>query len=340
MTIELPVLRLGLAGFSADQQYAVHRVLRAGAGETTSWQLADLDVADALWVNGARTQLVGDERIRVASGVPREKAHQINMADVDRPIAFAQPLPAGFEALCSFDLASSGSMAAVLNQFEAWLKPLIAQFCLASHIVEHESTLGAGKFELRLNSELLAVVDMHGEAAVRTTASPEDFDGGMWRPSARESVPDDFARTSLSRLMWQYGTRTLRDVLPRRYRAGLLYFRRAPHLPQRMVDDSHLLVIRELMIAPATFTELQQRCGFDAKRMAQLLGALYLVGSITSNPKRAAPSSPRANDSETTGAPSHLPSGGLDSVVPSEMPAARQPVRPDLTVPAPLRPDH
>jgi len=337
MTIELPILRLGLAGFTADQQHAVHRMLRAGAGETSSWELSDLDGADALWINGARTQLVGSDRLRVASGVPSERALQINMADVDRPLAFAQPLPTGFEALCSFDPASAAGMAGALAQFEEWLKPLIAQFWLASHIVEHQAALGTGKFELRLNTELLAVVDMHGEAAVRANARPEDFDGGMWRASARHTVPEDFVCSSLSWLMWQYARRTQRDVLPRHYRAGLLYFRRAPRLAQRELENSHLLIMRELMLAPATFDDLQQRCGFDARRLAQLLGALYLVGSITSNPRRAAPVSGAGGESVL---PSHLPSGGLDSVVPPETPPARRPVRPDLTVPAPLRPDH
>src|SRR4051812_30233643 len=114
MTIELPVLRLGLAGFSAEQQHAVLHVLRAGVGETTSWQLAELDVADAVWVNGARTQPLGDGRIRIASGVPTERALQINMADMDRPIAFGRPVPAGLEALCSFDPSSDDSMAGAL----------------------------------------------------------------------------------------------------------------------------------------------------------------------------------------------------------------------------------
>jgi hypothetical protein len=291
-------------------------------------------------VNGARTQLVGGDRIRVASGVPSERSLQINMPDVDRPIAFAIPLPPGFDALCSFDLASPRTMVGALNRFEQWLQPLIAQFCLASHIVEHQSALGAGKFELRLNTELLAVVDMHGEAAVRATTPPEDFDGAMWRGTARHTIPEDFVSTSLSRLMWQYGTRTQRDVLPRPYFTGPIFFRRPPRLPQRLLGDAHLMVMRELMLSPGTFVELQQRCGFDEYRLARLLGALYLVGSVTSNPKRAAPisSTPPADGDRASSIPS-LPTSGLDSV-PSGSPHGRRPVRADLTVPAPLRPDH
>jgi hypothetical protein len=224
-------------------------------------------------------------------------------------------------------------MRAALQQFESWLTPLIAQYCLASNIVEHQSALGCGQFELRSNTELLAIVDMQGEAAVRATAAPADFDDAFWRPSAKTGMPEDFVSSSLSQLMWQYVVRTQRDVLPRHYRTGLLYFRRAPAgLRQSLLKDSHLLIMRELMLAPATFEDLQQRCGFGEHRLARELAALYFVGSITSNPKRAARAMPRDSGRDSTGPSSHL-----DSVVPSELPTApRKPVAPDLTAPAPL----
>lgn len=337
MTIELPVLRLGLAGFTVEQQQAVQQMLTTASGAETSWEITDVDVADALWLNGARTQVVGPQRIRVAPGVPSGHSLLFQMADIDRPVAFAHPLPADLQVLCSFDLESRESVAAVLQQFEAWLAPLVAQFSLAGHIAEHQSALGCGQFELRLNSELLAVVDMHGEAAVRATAKPDDFEGGaMWQQGQSAVVPEHFVRATLSRLMWQYAVRTQRDLLPRHYRTGLIYFRRAPRLPQQYLTDSHLLLMRELMLQPATFKELQQRCGMDDERMARELAALYFVGTITSNRKRAAPVVARSPDGESS-APSHL---NLDSLSPAEMQEQRRPVQVDLTAPAPLRPDH
>ena len=39
----------------------------------------------------------------------------------------------------------------VLEKFDASLSPLTAQFCLASHIVEHQTALGSGVFEVSLN---------------------------------------------------------------------------------------------------------------------------------------------------------------------------------------------
>lgn len=333
MTLELPVLRLGLAGFTAEQQQAIEAMLAEGIGDAMVWEIAEFEVADAWWINGLRTQVLGNDRIRIGPGIPSGRSIQLQMPDIDRPLAFARPLPLGFQPLCSFDLASDASMRAVLQQFEAWLAPFVAQYSLASNIVEHQSALGSGTFDLHTNAGLLAIVDMQGEAAVRATATPADFEEAFWKPSAKHDVPEDFARTSLAQLMWQYVVRTQRDVLPRHYRTGLLYFRRAPtHLRQSLLKDSHLLIMRELMLAPATFEDLQQRCGFSERRLARELAALYFVGSITSNPKRAARSMPRDSGRDSTSTQSHL-----DSEVPSELPA-RKPAATDLTAPAPLWP--
>jgi hypothetical protein len=335
MTLELPLLRLGLAGFADDQQQAIRSVLAQGAAAATLWEAGAMDGADAWWINGARTQVLAADHIRVAPGTAGGRSIQINVAEVDRPVGFARPSPKGFEAHCSFDLASPSSMNAVLRQFEAWLAPVTAQFCLASHIVDQQSALGAGRFELCQGTQVLAMVDMQGEVAVRSTLGPGDFEDTWWRRSTSAPTPEHFAQTSLAQLMWQYSARTQRDLLPKHYRTGLLYFRRAPHLPQQLIKDSHLLIMRELMLAPATFEDLQQRCGFPEARLARELASLYFVGTITSNPKRAARVAPRSTGVDTGPMQSHL-----DSFIPSELPAIRRPPGIDLTAPAPLRFDH
>lgn len=332
ITIELPVLRLGLAGFTAQDEEALDRMLSRTAGEASTWQITGLEAADALWVNGARSQVVGPDRIRVAPGVPSGHSLQLDLTDVGRPMAFATPLPRDLQVRCSFDPASGPSILSALQQLEAWLAPLVAQYSLASHIVEHQSALGPGQYELRLNAHLLAIVDMQGEAAVRSAARPQHFDSGaMWRRCHGMRVPDEFTRTSLSQLMWQYATRTQRDLLPQHYRTALLYFRRAPRLPASTLQDSHLLLMRELKLQPATLADLQRRCAMDPELMARDLAALYFVGSITSNPKRAAPLRPA--DSEGLVPQSHL---NFDSP-PPELPPKKAG---DLTAPAPLRPDY
>ena len=92
--------------------------------------------------------------------------------------------------------------------------------------------------------------------------------------------------------MWQYALRTSRDVLPKRYRSGLIYFRRLPRLPQQLLKASHLLLLRELASGPVSFENLRQRTGCEATRLAHGIAAHYLVGAITSNQQRAARSGP------------------------------------------------
>jgi hypothetical protein len=250
---------------------------------------------------------------------------------VGRPVAFARPLPRDFHALCSFDLSSRASIQAVLGKFESWLAPVAAQFCLAAHIAEHQSALGRGVFDLSMGGTLIALVDMQGEAAVKATAGPIDFEGAVWgRRNGPFLIPESFVRTSLSQLMWQYAVRTQRDLLPKHYRTAVLFFRRAPRLPQRMLKDSHLLLMRELAAGPATLPELAQRCRAPELQVARDLAALYLVGSITSNPRRASQPSrpPEEADSGSSGG------GSITSV---RLPP--QPAGPDQTAPAPLGPD-
>lgn len=343
MTLELPVFRLGLAGFSAQQEAGLAAVLSSAAPGAMVWELGLMADCDAWWVNGLRVEWLGNETVGIATGSPGGLSLQLHLPEVDRPVAFSLPLVCGeFQPAYSFDAASRRSMNAVLEKFEAWLSPLSAQFCLASHIVEHETALGSGTFHVHLNSTLLAVVNMPGEIAVLPSASPSDFEEAVWsRPRSGVEIPDDFVRTSLSQLMWQYAVRTQRDVLPRHYRTGMLYYRRPPRLPQRAVLDSQLLLMRELASAPATFETLRERCGLEAGQLARDLAALYFVGSITSNPKRAAinqrPQPRRAEEPESShGHHSSLPSA-LDSVLPP--PTRRKtPTFGDPTAPAALRP--
>jgi len=338
MSLELPVLRLGLAGFSSEQQQHLAQVLAAaGTPAGMSWEMGRFSEADAWWINGARTQLLADGTLRVASGVPAGRSTQLNLAEIDRPVAFAQPLaPRNFEPALSFDASSKPSVEQVLARMEGWLRPLVAQFCLASQIIEQESVLGSGIYHVTAGGKLLAVVNLRGDVGVLPTADPTEFEDAMWnhRPATAAMVPETFVRTSLSQLMWQYALRTQRDLLPKRYRSGPLYFRRPPRLPQRLLKDAHLLLLRELAGASGSFAELEQRTGLKGEALAHPLAALYLVGSITSNPKRAGqPAGRRAEGPDSSDGLQH-------SVAPDTDPGAvgppRRPKFHDLTAPAPL----
>ena len=333
MSLELPLLRIGMAGFSLEQQEMLGRTLAHASPGGLTWEFSKFGEADALWLNGARTQVLSATTLRVASGVPGGRSVQINLPDVDRPLAFARPLPRNLQPELSFDIEDAAGVGAVLGRLETWLRPLIAQFCLASQVLEQQGALGSGLYHVTsAGGTLIAVVDLRGDAAVMPTATPLDFENAMWATRPRDALPPKhFVRCSLSQLMWQYALRTARDVLPRRYRTEMLYFRRPPRLAQRLLRDSHLLLLRELAMAPGTFAELQQRTGLVGVQLAHDLAALYLVGAITSNQKRASQASLRRAEGWDSSLHSHqsLPSvQGRDSRLPPQIN--------DLTAPAPL----
>ncbi|RZJ25277.1 MAG: hypothetical protein EOO54_06850 [Haliea sp.] len=342
MSIELPVLRLGLVGFTVEQQQILSGVATTAASSGLVWEITKLEDADAWWVNGARCQLLADGSMRIASGVPGGRSLQLNLADIDRPVAFCGPLPRSFQPDHFFALESVPSMKTVLRKFESWLSSLAAQFCLASHIVENEGALAPGVYHVSNHGTLLAVVDLQGEVGVLPSAGPIDFEEAVWhhRPAGAASIPAGFVQASLSQLMWQYAVRTSRDVLPRRYRKGVLYFRRPPRIAQRLLRDAHLLLMRELSCEAGSFEELQQRTGMAANSLAHHLGALYLVGAITANPKRAAAVWPVARRAESAAASQNpvnsvTPSGlEQDSGVPPQLQVRARFA--DLTAPAPM----
>lgn len=343
MSIELPVLRLGLAGFSVQQVAGLQAMLQQSSPGRHAWQIGPFGEADAWWLNGPRTQRVGPGKIRVLPSIPSERSLQLTMQEVDRPVGFSAPLaftPAPLNY--TFDPESLASIDDVLQKFEAWLQPVAAQFSLAGRIVEQESVLGTGVYHVMGNGNLLAVVDIRGDIGVLPGAGPADFDDAIWvRQPGKTEFPAGFVRTTLSELMWQYALRTARDVLPKRYRTGLLYFRRPPHVPQRLLSDSHLLLIRELATAAGTFADLQQRTGMAAAPLSKVLAALYLVGTITANPKRATVSRTLEirDDAEPTRGIQHsiVPSGLEGESVPATQPP-RTYAPADFTVPMPLRP--
>jgi hypothetical protein len=339
MAIEVPALRLGLAGYTEAQQKAATDTVRSAATPRATWELSAFAEADAWWLEGSRTVLMANQHLRVQPGVPSARSVQIALADVDRPVAFSLPLNTpGFEPAVTFDLQDRAASVGVLHQFSGWLQSMLSQFALASSVAQHQPTLGSGSWEVLRGPELLAVVDLKLGAGVRPGATPADFESASWciRDHGAVLIPPSFPRVSVSQLMWQYAQRTERDLLPPHYRAQPLYFRRPPRLPQRQLKDAHLLLMRELVGQPGMcFEQLQESTGLGDLPLARCLSALYVVGSITANQKRATAVGRDSKDS--------LPS--VQSGFPSMIDPHSRPPEPqrrplsDMTAPAPLLPD-
>lgn len=281
-----------MAGFPAAQQERLGAVLAAQPDGWPIWRKSRFADADAWWIDGAHMRVLRDGTVKIAGAPGTDRGVQLNLEEVDRPVAFATPLSQPeFEPMYTFDLGSDASVRAVLQQFEGWLRPLRAQFALGAQIIERESSLKTGVYHVSHKSTLLAVIDLHEwRAGMLPTARPVDFDDAVWekRPDMASAAPERFVRCSLTQLMWTYAQRTRRDVLPARYRSGMIYFRRSPRVPLRLLQDSHLLVLRELSAAAGTFDTLLQRTGLSAAKLGRHLASLYFAGSITSSSGRAA----------------------------------------------------
>ncbi|HEX2545320.1 MAG TPA: hypothetical protein VHL79_10595 [Ramlibacter sp.] len=340
MTLEVPVLRLGLAGFTQAQQKAAADTCTAADSPRARWTVGSFADADAWWLEGSRTVVMANQHLRVQPAVPSGRSVQIALADVDRPVAFTHPVTApGFNPAVTFALQEQAAALAVLNQFGDWLQVMLSQFALASSIAEQQPSLGSGSWEVLRGSDLLAVVDLRLGAGVQPGVTPQDFAEGSWciRDHGAVVIPQNYPRASVSQLMWQYAQRTVRDLLPPHYRTTALYFRRPPKLPQRQIKDAHLLVMRELVAHPGmNFRGLQQSTGLAEEPLARVLSALYVVGAITSNPKRAFHGVTRATRDAGSLSEHSLMNSVMDSAPRS--PDMKGVPANDMTAPMPLMP--
>ncbi len=286
-----PVLRLGLVGFDPAQQAQLKVALASRADRyQMNWQLSSLGDADAWCVNGTHVKGLPDGTLCITPGLPSGRSIRINPAEINWPVAFSLPLNVpGFQPAYVFQPQLPESVGSVLTQLEGWLRPLMVQFHLASYIVEKDLDLRSAVFHVSVNGKLYAVVSRRNGIGVWPIADPGEMPNAVWsqRPGMADTVPSHFVRTDFSQLMWQYATRTSRDCLPPHYRTSRLFLRRAPRLPMRLLDDASLSIVSELGNSPGTIEELAQRTGMGEVELARHLGALYMVGSITADPKRA-----------------------------------------------------
>jgi hypothetical protein len=343
MTIEVPALRLGLAGYTEAQQKAAAEAAMAATGARARWELGAFGESDAWWLEGSRTVLMLNQHLRVQPAVPTGRSVQLALADVDRPVAFSLPIAApGFQPAITFELADKAAAVKVLHRFADLMQAMLSQFALASSLAEQQPMLNSGSWEVLRDKDLLAVVDLRLGAGVMPGVTPADFQGASWcvRDHGAVVIPASYPRVSVSQLMWQYAQRTERDLLPSHYRSQKLYFRRPPRLPQRQLRDAHLLLMRELAEQPGMdFSELQQSTGLGDAQLARCLSALYAVGSITSNPKRATASAGPRLPGSASQAPTSDQSQFAFSMLNSTRPPEIRRQQLDKTAPAPLLPE-
>ncbi len=288
---EQPILWLGMSGFAPQQRATLEASLARPAG-LPRWRTCAFVDADAWWVNGAKVRLLPDGNLKVAAGLPTERALHLDLSEVDRPVAFASPLASSdFEPRCTFDPASEPSMHAVLLQFESWLWLIRAQFVLGAQIIRSGARLRRGIFHVSRGGRLLAVLDFQrAKAAVAPHAHPVDLWEAQWdkRPTGARDLPESFVHLTPAKLAWAYVRRTDRKLLPERYREQTIYYRHVPAVPLRWLRDSQLMLLRELCGEPGTLASLRQSTGLPLDQMEHDLACLYYAGAITTTQAKAA----------------------------------------------------
>ncbi len=309
---EQPILWLGMSGFAPDQRAVLEASLVRLPG-MCRWRVSAFGDADAWWVNGAKVRIMPDGNLKVAAGLPTERALNLNLTDVDRPVAFATPLAsADFEPRCTFDPVSEPSVHAVLLQFESWLWQVRAQFVLGAQIIERGPQLRHGVYHISHSGKLLAVLDfLRGKAAISPRVHPVDLIEARWakRPAGAAGLPESFVHLTPGQLAWVYVRRTERDVLPARYRTETIYYRHVPGVPLRWLRDSQLMLLRELSAEPGTMQALRQRTGLSLRDAERDLACLYYAGSITTTRVKGAATASARDDSQP-----HSVGAGFESV--------------------------
>lgn len=298
--MEHPVLRLGLLGFSDSAFERLRGWTERDAVGWPSWRLGDPHLADAWLLDGAAVEVVDRDALHVEH--PRGSHFRLTLhrAEVDRPLAFALPLPKGFASAESFDAGDESSLRQRLQRFEAWLRPLRSQFALGEQLVAKWAEYQGDVVHLMHEGRLLAVIDFpRWQCGLLIPARPVDLGAAQWvrRPALANDIPSAFLKLKLHQVMWTYAARTGRDILPARYRASTIYLRRVPHLPPRWFDPAHLLIMQELSTQPGTFEDLRARTGLEEPVLASRLAALYYGAGLTTDADSARRAQPTMRQS-------------------------------------------
>jgi hypothetical protein len=291
-----PVLMLGLVGFTHEESRRIQSQLRlAPAIGGVQWRIGAFAGADAWLVNGARARLLAEDEVEVDSPPP-DSPVRFWLPEVDRPIAFSVPLGSReFEPACTFDAASDSSLYILLAKFSQWLRPRAMLLCVVDLLVRQAGEIRKSRvYHLMAENRLVGVVDLKREIGVLPEATLAELARAAWspRPDAAAYIPENFSKGGTSELLWEFAGRTRRELLPARYRTGLVSLRRAPLVAQRLFTDVQLLVLRELSASPRTLAELCATARVPAADVVRALGAFYLVGSIRS-PARPLPAESR-----------------------------------------------
>ncbi len=286
--MELPLLRLGLLGFDADQVHqAVEQVSRA-ATSSSRWEIVPFEDADIWLLYSPQVSLVDNRGLRVDNPDTPQSPLTIYPQQTSRPVAFTQPLPPAIDAVLSIALHDSYACAQALNQFAKALRSLCAHYALGEQIAARQSDVVEGAYHLHFEGRMVAMVDLaRWQVALSPDAPPLELGLASWRhrPDEARHYPPGFEVLSLERLMWVYASRTSTNRLPEAFQTVPIHLRRLSVLPQSWLHNDHLSLIAHLSHQPCTMATLARQTRLPLKRLSACLSALYYTGTVTLDPR-------------------------------------------------------
>lgn len=283
----LPRLRMGLIGF-ADEEF-LSTVLRTRV--TVRWEKCAAVDADALWINGSNAQLLDNGMVRIVTSDFPSQSTTLDLAALQRPAWFSLPLadPA-LRVPATFDPRDARSIDQALREAEKLLMPLALELAVAGKLIASAHRLAYPTYELRQGDSAIGLVNVPRWAALHPRVRPNDIQEAECVPREQKvaGFPFGFERIVFAEMMWLYAKRVRLELLPDKYRSLPILFRAVPRIPRRLLGDVDLLVLSELMAAPQTLDRLRELTRLKPEVLAQVLTALYLAGSITTDAEKAA----------------------------------------------------
>jgi hypothetical protein len=274
---EFPLLRLALLGFDAADAARMQLVGRRCGVE---WMEAPLAEADALLVNGERMLMLGDDTVVV--DIEGARPVRLDLPTLRRPVAVSPPALTRPSQTIPFDCGAADSIQALLSLFERRLREEALQFCVASCVAERQPDLSAHAYHLCEGDKLVALVSRRTGIGVLRGVAPETVYRATWirRPLFADEMPARLASRPLPEVLWRFGRRSLRNLLPPRLQRARLAWRKPPDIAPHLLDDVDLAVIRSLAREPATVQQVARATGLPPELARRSIACLHLVGCV------------------------------------------------------------
>jgi hypothetical protein len=125
VSVEQPVLGLGLLGFADPVGLRLQDWAAQAPAGWPMWRACDPHLADAWMIAGDAVEVLGRDEVVIRHPHGSGERLTLNRAEVDRPLAFATPLPEGFASAEFFEADNESSVRQRLQRFEAWLRPWV-----------------------------------------------------------------------------------------------------------------------------------------------------------------------------------------------------------------------